>query len=462
MLAWAAIIVPLGQLQDRFGSRQMYIIGLVLFLIASIITGLAPNITWCIVGRLLQGAAGAFYAPATYTLIHQTIPEGQRGKTIGLVSLGIGLGLAIGPTLGGIILSYVGWRWIFFINIPFCLFSLLIILRVTQSEPTTPPTTTFDRMSCSFLTLGIPALIYASGQIGQFGMDPLTISLLILGILLLFLFIRRQKRITNPLIHLSIFKNKAFTSIIIAMLFEQFAFSTSMIFIALYLQKILNYSILETSLIFFGLSATFGGISPIAGRAIDKFGIQKLASLGFLAFAFSLFLLTLLPTHANIYGLVTTLVIMGLSMGAAFNALNTGIILVADNQHVNISMSVFMLFALLGNVIAVLVTTICYTLISTHHLVNVLGHSLTPQQIATIQQMILHIGTAPTYLSQLPMELKTKIKCVALLRMRFGRRDPSAPFALARRLYHAAAVRVTGATCTSHTAHRLSHDSTPA
>ena len=128
-LALCVLATIMGRLGDLFGRRRFFYIGITVFAIASIIAGLSPTINWLILGRLLQGIGAAIVLPLGPSLLPQSFPEKERGKAIAWLGSMGGLALALGPVLGGVIVTYWSWRWIFFINIPIIILGFLFCLK---------------------------------------------------------------------------------------------------------------------------------------------------------------------------------------------------------------------------------------------------------------------------------------------------------------------------------------------
>ncbi len=424
MLVWAVIVVPMGKVLDRLGPRKMFVTGLGIFLIGSLVTGVAPNIEVCIAGRIIQGMAGAFYGPACYALIHRYIPENKVGAAMGFLSLGVGFGMAVGPSFGGVILTYLGWRWIFLINVPLSLFALLIAYFATQRETADCSVTKPDMLSSSLLGVFVLILVYSMGNWSAHGAATWHLVMLALGFLALVWFILRQAKIKSPLMPLRIFSNKAYSAVISVMFIQQFAFSSSMVVIALYLQKVLGFSALIASAMFLALNLLFGIIAPIGGRIVDRHGIRMLSAISLLGLALGFIAFACLGSAPSLWLILVVLAFIGLVMGLAFSALNSGVVIVATQDVVGISMGLFMLLALLGNVVAVTVATMIYIHHSAIHLVNALSQSLTSIQLSTLKGFIAHMSTQVSQLQyfssadkasiarHLPMALNSGVQMV--------------------------------------------------
>lgn len=428
--AWGLLVIPAGYFADRYNKKYLCLTGLGLFLVASIIAGLASSITILIAARIIQGFAGALYAPTIYSLIFLHFPEHQRGKAIGLMSLGIGIGLAAGPFIGGMLISIFNWRSIFFINIPIGLLAALIIgLSENVKNATLSVQTKISKTSILLLSLSISILLYYF-QDNQWNEHRLLSVSLLCGLLLcVYLFVFMQNRIKNPLIPLQLFKNRAFTGCCIGIFLEQFSFASIIIATSLYLQKICSYSIFKTSLIYLVMTVVFGIIAGIGGIWVDKTGVRKPVTFGFLLMAVGSILFAYQSTTHFLWSTYFILFILGAGMGVAFTALNTGVVTTLPQKQIGIGSSVFLLMALLANTFSITLTTLIYTKMSCSKLIQLLNTKiiLTQSQLNQVTDLILQIGQSTKSLDHFnllwrstihgltPMALSYGIHCVMLI-----------------------------------------------
>ena len=273
VLAWGLLVIPAGKISDRHSKRNLCIIGLGLFLFASLLAGLANSAHLLIAARILQGVAGGIYVPTMYALIYVNFAEHERGRAIGMMSLGVGFGMAIGPFIGGVLLSIFDWRSIFFINIPIGLIAL--------------------------------AIIYAGKR------DKVTNN--------------NPQSLISALISPQLLKNIPFLGVIISITLEQFAFSAIVVSLGLFLQKVMQFSALKSSIIYLALTIIFGVIAAASGPWIDRAGLRKPTTIGLALLTLGSFLFLLLSPASSIWLICLIFIVLGIGMGLAFAGLNTGI-----------------------------------------------------------------------------------------------------------------------------------------
>ena len=424
VLAWAAVVIPAGKWLDRFGLKRVFITGLGLFMGASLMAGLANSVSWVIAGRVVQGLAGALYVPALYAMIHACFPTERRGMAIGILSIGVGFGMALGPSIGGLIVSLMSWRWIFLLNVPICLIALVVISKFASHLKSGQTEVGMHKPSAILLSLGLVLLMYAVGQVQYSHLNPPMLdTLLTTSVLCIVFFIWWQRRLKTPLIPASLFRNKPYMGTVMTFCIEQYAFSSIIIVVALYLQEIMGHTALIASLIFLGLNLVFGVIAPFGGKIVDQIGVRSPAMFGLLILAIGCLAFAFLPVKAPIWMVLFLLMLMGFGMGFAFSSLNTGMVNTLNSDDVGIGSSLFLMFALLGNTLGVIVTTTVYQIVAAKELL-VKAHlwllKLTSTQSDQLHQAAAQIGQRVADFSAFPVTGQEKLQRLLLLSLNDG------------------------------------------
>ncbi|MFN7096508.1 MAG: MFS transporter [Gammaproteobacteria bacterium] len=361
VLTWALLIFPCGGLSAKFTTKQLCITGLSLFIVASALATFAFSSHMLIAARILQGLSAAIYGPAVYGLIHCYVPEQARGRAMGILSLGVGLGLAVGPFIGGSLLTLWSWRAIFLINLPIGLAALYVIFK--QQDTQQPSTTSLSLSKSSIFLIGFAtlSLIYIVNQYQAWQQHAgLYIGWAILAIVALISFVFLQQKIANPLIPLSLFKNRKYAACCVGIFFEQAGFSIIVVATSLYLQNTLHYSPLISSLIFLFLTVIFGVIALIGGRWVDQQGLVLPTISGMLLMAAGSLLFAGVAVSSYSLLVCPILFVLGVGMGLAFIGLNSGVVKTVSQGHIGIATSVFMVLALIANSFAITFTTLFY------------------------------------------------------------------------------------------------------
>src|SRR3954447_11574819 len=275
-LGLATCVLTAGALADLFGRKRLFVIGVILFTIASALCGVANDALFLIVARGVQGIGGAIMFATALALLSQEFHGKERGTAFGLWGATIGAAVAIGPLAGGGLTSWLSWRWIFLVNIP--IGAAAVVLSVRQlRESSDPEHGRLDPIGLVTLTGGLFALILALIEGNQRGWSSTFIlSLLAVAVLLLLAFIASQAVERNGMVDLTLFRRPAF----VGAQTTAFASSASMfamfLYLTLYLQNILGLSPLQTGLRFLPLSIVSFVTAPIAGRLSARVPIRLL------------------------------------------------------------------------------------------------------------------------------------------------------------------------------------------
>ncbi|MEM7443369.1 MAG: MFS transporter [Pseudomonadota bacterium] len=273
LLVFACLIAAAGKLGDMIGLKNLVLGAHLVFGVGSLAAGFAENGTWMIVARCIQGVGAAGIFPTALAMIMVAFPKSRRGLAVGFFGAVCLAFLAAGPLVGGAIIQFVAWPWIFWINLPVLLFSAVIILA-TWIEPARPgPRQRFDGRGFVLLVAGMCMLILAIMQGQDWGWTtPLVIGLLAGGLFALALFVLVESRRKEPLIDVRLFRNMSFTSCNLVIFASQISKMTIVVYAALYLQTTLGMDPLIAGL---ALLVSVGA-SPItsapAGWLADRYG----------------------------------------------------------------------------------------------------------------------------------------------------------------------------------------------
>ncbi|MFD6225273.1 MFS transporter [Streptomyces sp. NPDC060232] len=280
-LCAAGFTLLFGRVADLFGRRRLFLVGLAVLGLSSLVGGLATSPEMLIVARVFQGLATAAVTPAGLSLLTTSFPEGPlRQKALGLNGALMSAGFTTGAILGGVLTDLLSWRWAFFINVPVALAVLFIAPAVIkESRPVTRPK--LDVPGATAVTLGLLALIYGLTQAGEHGWGSLSaLGWLAAGVVLLIVFYAIEAKSTAPLVPVSVLKKKTVAWGNIAGLIA-FLTETSLVFLmTLYLQEVLDFSPLTAGLSFgvLGVGTVIGG--SIAPRVIGAVGTRSTLVIG--------------------------------------------------------------------------------------------------------------------------------------------------------------------------------------
>ncbi len=312
-------LVMAGRLADIFGRRLVNYIGVILFGIASLLCGLATDPNWLIVFRGLQGLASAIIIPCSLAIITNAFPPAEQGKAVGIWSSIIGIGLAIGPVLGGIIVGIANWRWIFFINIPFTIISLALAIMNIKESHAKEFGTKIDWSGFILLSVGIGALIIGIIQGQDWGWNSVyIIGLFIIGILALIVFYYVERNKASPLLQVKLFANKTFFAAMIANFALVFFAWAAFFLMPLYLHTVHGQSTFVIGFMLLPITVIFTIIAPIAGHWVDKSGPKIPILCGILLLAMTACLQALFHIHTSTLVILFAFIVFGFAWGLIF------------------------------------------------------------------------------------------------------------------------------------------------
>jgi EmrB/QacA subfamily drug resistance transporter len=310
-----------GRAADLLGRRRLFIAGVALFSLASMLNGLAQSSALLIVGRGLQGLGGALVSPAALSILTTTFTEtGERTRALSIWSAIAAGGAAAGLLLGGVLTDLVSWRWVFFVNVPVGVLATALALRFVPESRAEQSHRSFDLLGAATVTGGLLVLVYAIVKAQAFGWGSgRTIALLAGGVALLAAFVIVERRSVSPLLRLGILRVRTLAAADLSLLLVASAMFGMFFFASLYVQEILGYSPLRAGFAF--LPVTVGIIvgSIAAQQLIGRFGVRNVAIVGIVLAAAGMVLLTQLPVHGSYAGnLLVGLMPMSIGMGLVF------------------------------------------------------------------------------------------------------------------------------------------------
>jgi EmrB/QacA subfamily drug resistance transporter len=310
-----------GRLADVFGRRRLFVLGLVLFAGSSLLCGLAWSEGSLIAFRALQGLGGALLAPAALSILSTTFREGrERNLALGIWGAASGSGGAAGVLLGGVLTSYLGWSWIFFINVPVGLVVVALAPAYLAESRSELRHRHFDFAGAASVTAGLMLLVYALTSATRDGWgSATTVGLITLSAALLAAFIAVEHRSAAPLLPLRIFRLRSVAAanttglLVAAVGFSQFFLLT------LYMQQVLRYSAVQTGVAFAAITLTVVVFSNVAQVLVTRLGVRRVLTGGLLITAAAQALLVRLPVDGHYFwDLFPAFLLIGLGLATSF------------------------------------------------------------------------------------------------------------------------------------------------
>ncbi|MBW0092684.1 multidrug efflux MFS transporter [Pseudonocardia sp. KRD-184] len=299
LLTMAVVIPVTGFLLQRFTPRQVFVASMTLFSLGTLIAGLAPGFEVLLTGRIVQAVGTAVMVPLLFTTVMTLVPAERRGSTMGTISIVIAVAPAVGPTISGLILSALDWRWMFWIVLPIALVALVAgasLLQVpveTRKVPLDVPSVLISAIAFSGLVYGLSAI----GEAARGGAAVPPWIPIVIGAVAMVVFVARQRRLQRDdraLLDLRPFAHRSFVVSVVLVVLSMMALFGALILLPLYLQEVLGTDPFVTGLVVLPGGLVMGLLGPVVGRTYDRIGARPLVIPGAVVLSAALWLLTAL------------------------------------------------------------------------------------------------------------------------------------------------------------------------
>lgn len=281
LLVVTALVLGAARLGDMIGKKRLYLGGLIVFTISSLLCGLSPGVGWLIGFRALQGMGAVMISALGAALVTEAFPGSERGRALGIIGAVVSLGIALGPTVGGLLIGLSDWRTIFLVNVPIGIFASFVVARSVPSSHYQATRQKFDWFGLVVMTIALTAfaLGMTHGQDAGF-INPITLGLLAIAIVGLVIFLWQESRITSPLVDLSLFHNSQFSLSLLTGVLVFIVIAGTIFIIPFFLELVLDYPTLHVGLLL-AVSPVLGGIvAPFSGNLSDRFGTRIISLIG--------------------------------------------------------------------------------------------------------------------------------------------------------------------------------------
>ncbi len=364
-LTISVLLLPMGRLGDVIGRRRVYVLGTAIFVAGSLGSTFAPTLGWLILFRILQGIGSGMVQGCGMGMFIAAFPDTERGKALGMHLSVVGLGAIAGPALGGFLVAYLGWQWVFFVNVPTGGLVLLVSLLVLERGPTaaahrSDSNSSFDWVGAALSGVILLVLLLVVGNGNGFGW---TSTLVIVGaglvVVAMVAFIWWELRFRSPMLELRLFTNRIFGLGVAAGWLSFFGTSASRFIMPFYLQRVLSHTPLEVGLMMIPPALCMVLIGPFSGRLSDRFGWQAFTIGGLTLTAISAFILAFALDEKSSYELIIGTLMLQSCGTALFNSPNSSsIISVVDRSRYGVVSALTQLVRNSANVVSVAVATV--------------------------------------------------------------------------------------------------------
>lgn len=325
LLTTSTLLLTFGRLGDIWTHKRMYVAGFAVFTVGSILCGLAPSIRLLIAFRVFQAVGGGMMFAASPAIITQAFPPHERGRALGISALSVAAGLTIGPPLGGFLATNYGWRWIFFINLPVGIAAIVAAAVLVPRGETKKQA--FDSVGAATAFVALFTLLLALSKGGVWGWgSATTVALLATAVVSGAGFIAVEKRVTHPMLDLSLFHNRLFAAANASALISYLALFAVMFLMPFYLTRVMGLPAKSAGVVLLAVPLSMAVVSPLAGYLSDFIGSRVLSSLGLAVAAVGLGLLSRLGVESTPVDVAVRLLVAGFGL-ALFQTPNTSAIM---------------------------------------------------------------------------------------------------------------------------------------
>jgi len=369
MLAFCVFMPLTNWLKSKIGLYKMYLISIVVFTVGSLLCGLSGGLTTLVPARILQAMGGGALTPVALSMLSLAFDEKERGTVMGWWGLGVVVGPALGPTLGGFLTQYFGWPYIFFVNLPFGVLAFLLAMKylkkIGDTRDNAPP---FDLSGYLFFIVFIILFQYSVARIEKAGFSSVMLYVTFaVSLLCLFGFIKTDIKKSNPVLDLSLFKSKAFVAGILVTVVRSVALFGGLFLLPFMLQGLMGYSELQTGLLLLPASAAVAALMPVAGKWADKHGARYISIAGLVLLIISTIQLAFLDKNSSVISIIIPMVLRGAGLGFLFSPVSSAVIGAVPKEHSATASSYYSLFMQIGGSIGISVLAVFYQYLLHHY-----------------------------------------------------------------------------------------------
>jgi EmrB/QacA subfamily drug resistance transporter len=353
LLTITTLMLSVGRLADMAGKKSLYLAGIIIFTIGSMLCGLSSTIYTLIGFRVLQAVGAAMTTALGTAIVTEAFPPSERGKALGISGGLVSVGIVLGPTLGGILIEHLSWHWIFFVNLPVGIAgALMVSCYVPNFKPAGGQR--FDFAGAGAMFLGVLCLLVALtvGQYVGFGSFPV-VGLLVFSVVCLAGFIAVERRVAHPMIDVGLFRNRLFSVNLITGFVSFVAIAGTLILMPFYLEDILGFEPQEMGLLLAVVPIAMGLVAPLSGAVSDRVGVRPIAVVGLLTLLIGYTALTTLGPDTTAMGYALRFLPVGIGMGIFQSPNNSAIMGAVPRARLGIASGLLALTRTLGQTVGV-------------------------------------------------------------------------------------------------------------
>jgi len=348
LLTVTTLILSVGRLGDMMGKKPIYAAGFIIFTLGSALCGTAPTVYWLIGFRVLQAIGAAMMMALGMAIVTEAFPPPERGKALGIMGSIVSIGIVVGPVLGGMILSALSWRWIFYVNLPIGIAGILMVARfVPDIKPAGKQR--FDYLGAFTLFVSLMALLLALTFGQQIGFTEIRIlALFAIWPVFLAIFLMIELRSSQPMIDLSLFQNRLFSVNLVTGFVTFVSIAGTIILMPFYLENVLGYDPRSVGFLLAVVPISMGVIAPVAGSLSDRVGTRPITVAGLFVLLVGYYAISTLTIQTSSLGFILRFLPIGIGMGIFQSPNNSAIMGSAPRERLGIASGLLSITRALG------------------------------------------------------------------------------------------------------------------
>jgi EmrB/QacA subfamily drug resistance transporter len=367
LLVISALLLGVGRAGDMRGHKRMYLSGFTIFVVASALCGAAPTANALVAMRALQGIGAAMLFANAPAILTKAFPAEQRGRALGALATFTYLGLTAGPALGGWLAQVFGWRSVFYINVPIGLVGIVLGVRAIEDDRPHGARERFDYAGAALFTAGLVTLLTALDQGHAWGWrSPLTLTLIAAAIVLLASFVAVERRRANPMLDLTLFRNRVFSAATVTALFNYICVYSVLFVLPFLLIEGRHLGTQQAGLVLTAQPIVMAIVAPISGALSDRIGSRAPATLGMVLLAAGLFLIARLADGGSLPAIAAALALVGLGIGIFVSPNNSALMGAAPRHCQGIAAGVLATARNVGMVLGIGISGAVFTTVLAH------------------------------------------------------------------------------------------------
>jgi len=383
MLTSTSLMLVLGKAGDQMGRKRLYATGMLIFSLGLFLCSLSRTINQLIICRVFQAVGAAMTIACSTAIVADAFPAEERGKGLGLLGSSVSAGFITGPILGGILLEWLHWRSIFYVRIPLGLLTFVLALMFLKKDEIKVEKVKLDYWGMLSSSIGLLSIMFGVSQVNKLGLySPIVHFLIVFGLLCLIIFVLVERNAEDPVVDLSLFKNRVFSSAIWSLFLTFMAYPVFVLVMPFYLMQGIGLPPLKTGMLMAVVSMTTIVVGPISGWLSDRSKPVWISTLGAVATLIAYLLMCGFDLQTQIVGIIPVLILYGFGVSSFHAPNNSSVMGSVRNERLGTASALIATQRQVGMSLGMAIAGTIYTTRKARHLIELTGKGLEAAQAA--------------------------------------------------------------------------------